>query len=61
MQRAIGALGSAFWALFYVQNLMHIVRLSWRGPATAPATVAKLPAPPLRVSMALHEAAAGTR
>ena len=52
-------LGSVFWALFYVQNLAHVVRLSWRRTAGAPATVAKLPAPPLRFPVAVREAAAG--
>lgn len=52
-------LGTVFWALFYVQNLTHVVRLSWRRTAAAPATVAKLPAQPLRVPVAVHEAAAG--
>ena len=52
------ALGSAFWALFYVHNLAHMVRLSWRRPAAAPAAVASRPAPPLQLPAAARGAAA---
>jgi hypothetical protein len=52
-------LGSVFWALFFVQNLSHVVRLSWSRTAEAQATVTNLPAPPLAFPVPVHEAAAG--
>jgi cellulose synthase (UDP-forming) len=36
-------LGSVFWALFFIQNLLHIVKLSWSRDEEMSASVSKLP------------------
>jgi len=53
-------LGSVFWALFFVQNLGHIVKLSWSRTADSKAKVTQLPAPTVAFPVLAHEPAAAS-